>query len=310
MPTPMTSKQWPRYLLPIIRKEWYQKMMSIVSPAEQFYGEENSTQSEEYSQGIGDFGLVPEYNAETAEGKPASIEYDSFNPLYEKTFRHKEYAKGVAIERKLWDDDRLGNIRGRGRVLGNSFGTTIAVYKSSTFNNAFSTSFLGADGVALCSATHPNRPNDAATTFSNRGTSALSYASVVATIQAGKRRVDDRGQPLPTIFRVLYVPVELEATAYEITKAINKPGTADNDANYLGSEPLVTVVDPYLLDANNWFMIDRVNAVEHLKWYWRVRPELALDPTSDFNLVAKYRGYMRASFGWDDWRWVYGHEVA
>ena len=27
------------------------------------------------------------------------------------------------------------------------------------------------------------------------------------------------------------------------------------------------------------------------------------------NLVAKYRGYMRYSFGWDDARWVYGHSV-
>jgi len=47
-----------------------------------------------------------------------------------------------------------------------------------------------------------------------------------------------------------------------------------------------------------------------LLWYWRVRAELGIDPTSDFNLVAKYRGYMRYSFGWDDFRWVYGHEVA
>lgn len=309
MPTPMTTKQWPRFLLPIIRKEWFQKMTAIVSPAAQFFNIQTSNQSVEYSQGIGDFGLVPEYNSDDAEGKPAAIEYDSFNPLYEKTFTHKEYAKGVAIERKLWDDDRLGNIRSRARTLGNSFGTTIAVHQSSVLNNAFSASVLGPDGVPLVSASHPNRPNDATTVYSNLGTSVLSYDSVVATIQAGKRYVDDRGQPMPSIFRVLYVPIELEATAYEITKAINKPGTADNDANYLNSQPLVTVVDPYLTVSNDWFMIDPTKAADHLMWFWRVRAELALDPSSDYNLVAKYRGYMRYSFGWDDWRWIYGQNV-
>jgi hypothetical protein len=308
--TPIITEQWPRFVLPIVRKEWFQKMTSIVSPAAQFYGGGASNQSVEYSQGIGEFGLVPEYNSADAEGKPAAIEYDKINPLYEKTFEHKEYAKGVAIERKLWDDDRLGNIRARARTLGQSFGTTVAVHQSSVFGNAFSASYVGADAVALCSTSHPNRPNDAATVRSNKGTTALSYDAVKATIQAAKRFTDDRGQPLPVRLTVLYVPIELEAKAYEITNAINKPGGADNDANFLGSQGLVTVVDPYLTDANNWFMLDPSGAREHLLFFWRVRAELTLDPTSDFNLMAKYRGYMRYSFGWDDWRWVYGHEVA
>ena len=310
MPTPMISEQWARFVLPVIRKEWYQKMTAIMAPVGQFFNVETSRSSVEYSQGIGDFGLVEEYNSSDVEGNPASIKYDSFSPLYEKTFTHKEYVKGVAIERKLWDDQRLSNIRDRARNLGTSFGTTIATHQASVFNNAFSAAVVGGDAVALCSASHPNRPDDAGTTYSNAGNIALSYASVVSTIQAGKRYLDDRGNPLPVIFRVLVVPIELEATAYEITNAINKPGIADNDANYVGSQGLLTVVDPYLTDANNWFMLDPVMARDHLKWFWRFRPELAIDPASDFNLVAKYRGYMRHSFGWDDWRFIYGHNVA
>jgi len=48
-------------------------------------------------------------------------------------------------------------------------------------------------------------------------------------------------------------------------------------------------------------MIDSQQAPMHLLWFWRVNPE--------YNLVAKYRGYMRYSFGWDDPRWIYGHNV-
>ena len=50
-------------------------------------------------------------------------------------------------------------------------------------------------------------------------------------------------------------------------------------------------------------------ARRHLWWFDRVAPEFVMDPTSDFNLVTRYRGYMRYSFGADDWRWLYGHSV-
>jgi phage major head subunit gpT-like protein len=292
-----------------MRREWFLRMTAIGAPVSQFYGIQTSNAAQEYSQGIGDFGTVPEYNSSAAEGNPAAIAYDTFNPLYEKTFIHKEYALGTAIERKLWDDNQTGLIRQRARVLGNAFGTTVAMQQASVFNNAFSASFPGPDGVALCATNHPARPGDPATQQANKVTVAFDYAGVVAALAAGKKFKDDRGNPLPSIFTRLVVPIELEAKAYEITNAINKPGTADNDANFLGSQGLQVVVDPYLTSAKNWFLIDPMKAQDHLLWYWRVRPELALDPTSDYNLVAKYRGYYRASFGWDEYRWIYGSEA-
>lgn len=309
MTTPMISDNWGNFVLPIIRKEWSEKMQEIRSPLAPFFGIETSNSSVEYSQGIGAFDVVPEYNSSTAEGKPASIEYDSFSPLFETTFTHKEYAKGVAIERKLWDDARYGQIRRKAQTLGYAFGTTIATHMSSILNNAFSDSYLGADGEPLCEDDHPTNSLDNAT-YDNQGTTALSYDAVVATLIAGHNMDDDRANPLPVIYDTLYVPTALEATAYEIVNAIAKPGTADNDANFLASRGLKVVVDPYLSDANNWFMISTPLAQMHLLWYWRVRPEIAQDPNSNYDLVARYRGYMRYSFGWDDSRWVYGHAVS
>jgi len=307
MPTPMISEQWPRFVLPIIRKEWEQSMLAIASPLMSLLGVQGSLSSVEYSQGVGGFGLVPEYNSSDAEGKAAAIEYDSFNPLYEATFTHKEYAKGVAVARKLIDDNRTGQIIRKAQSLGHAFGTTRAVHASSMLNNAFAT-VLGADGKVLCASDHPTNTVDA-TGISNLGTAALSYASVVAALIAGSDMNDDRGQPMPAIYDVLYVPTALQAKAFEIVNAIGKPGTADNDANFLASRGLRTVVDPYLTDANNWFMIDSAKARIHALWFNRVLPDLQLDPASDYNLVAQYRGYMRYSFGWDDFMWIYGHNV-
>jgi phage major head subunit gpT-like protein len=272
----------------------------------QFYGVEGSTSSVEYSQGIGALGLVPEFDASAAEGQPGAIEYDSFDSLHEKTFTHREYAKGTSIARKLADDDQRGLIQRKAQSLGFSFGTTRATHATSVFNDAFAT-VLGADGVVLCSASHPvNEVSD--DTFSNLGTSALSYASVVATITAGQDLNDDRGNPMPSIFDTILVPTALRAKSIEITGMPGKPGTADNDASAI--EGIRTVVDPYLTDTNNWWMIDSRQSNMHLLWFNRVMPGLTLDPSSDFNLVAKYRGYMRYSFGWDSARWLFGHNVS
>jgi hypothetical protein len=176
-------------------------------------------------------------------------------------------------------------------------------------NNAFSDSYLGGDGEPLVEDDHPTNSADDST-YDNQGTSALSYDAVVSTLIAGHDLDDDRGNPLPVIYDTLYVPTALQATAYEIVNAIGKPGGANNDANFLASRGLSVVVDPYLSDANNWFMISKPLAQMHLLWFWRARPELAQDPTSDYDLVARYRGYMRFSYGWDDARWIYGHAVS
>jgi len=308
MATPMISDQWPRFVLPIVRREWDQKMSAVMSPLMSLMGVSGSLSSVEYSQGVGSFGLVPEYNSSTAEGRAAAVEYDSFNPLYEATFTHKEYAKGVVIERKLMDDNRTGQIIRKAQSLGFSFGTTRAYHASSILNNAFAT-VTGYDSVYLCSASHPTNENDS-TAISNLGTSALSYASVVTTLIAGSDLNDDRGYPMPSIYDVLYVPTALQAKAYEIVNAVGKPGGADNDANFLASRGLRVVVDPYLSDANNWFMIDSQQSSMHALWFNRVSPEIGISTLTNPRFNAIYDGYMRYSYGWDDFRWIYGHSVS
>jgi len=303
----MIQKQWSDYLTPAAKVWWNQAMNPVASPFMQLMGVRTSQKPTEYSQGLGSFGDVPEYNSATAENSSTAIAYDSFSPLYEATFTHKEFALGVEIERKLWDDGREFEIRSKIESLALAFTNKRASQASGILNNAFAT-VTGYDSVYLCSASHPTNKVDA-TAVSNIGTSALSYAAVVATLIAGNDFKNDRGFPLPSRFDVLYVPTALQAKAYEIVNAIAKPGGADNDANYLSSRGLSVVVDAYLTDTNNWFMIDSTKARMHALWYNHTLPEFEYDPTGAYNLVARYRGYMRHSYGWDDFRWIYGHSV-
>lgn len=265
------------------------------------YNVRDSNRAQERNMGISGFGNVNEFTG--------AIEYDDLGELYPKIYRHREYVKGMAVEQKLIDDDEYGIISDRASTLGLAFNRTVNQFSVDTFNNAFSsaTDYLGGDSKALCATDHPNSPTDS-TTQSNKGTSALTDASLTATRQAMLRFKDSRNQPMGVNPSILLVPIELEATARVLTQSVQQPGVANNDINV--NTNITPVVSRYLTDANNWFLIDRQMAKMYLKWFWRKRPEFAVAPDSAYGLINKFRGYMRLSFGFDMWQWIYGHEVA
>lgn len=295
------SEQWAQLLEPGLRAifDTTRDGMAAASRLPMLYNINTSGKAQEHDLGEGGMGDWSEYNG--------AIEYDDNEQGFKTTYTHAEFAKGITVERKLVDDDLYNIINQRPRKLAISAMRTREKAAASVFNNAFSSSFVGGDSVALCGA-HPYSPSNASTQ-SNVGTTALSYAAIVATRKLMRAYEDDRGELVMVNPDVLLVPPELEDTAYELIEAAGKPGTANNDANFVGSLANRVIVWDYLTDANNWFMIDSTLAGLYLNWFDRVPLEFAADPTSDYNLVAKYRGYMRYSYGWSDWRFVYGHNV-
>jgi hypothetical protein len=177
------------------------------------------------------------------------------------------------------------------------------------FNNAFTASgYNGGDGVSLCDGSHPYSPSNASTQ-DNEGTTALSYQAIVDTRELMRAFEDDRGELVQVNPDTLLVPPELEEEGFAIMRTMNKVDTADYHANFVASKLTNLIVWDYLTDANNWFLIDSRLAKLYLNWFDRVPLEFEMDPTSDFRLEARFRGYMRYSYGWSDWRWVYGHTV-
>lgn len=284
-----------------LRAVFFDQLSAVNEPGSdlfRFFNVQASMRAAERNQGVGGFGDVPVYTG--------TLEYESFELLYQKSYEHVEFAKGMAVERRLIDDDEYNVINQRARLFGMSFDRKRYKDAASVFNNAFSSSYVGGDAVALCATNHPYSPSDASTQ-SNKGTSALTYDAVVATEQAMMSFVDSKGNPMDVMPDTLIVPLALRNTALTIAGSPLRPGTANNDINPLAYN---VVVSRYLTDANNWFLVDSRLATQYLNWFDRVRPEYTADPTSDYKLEAKFRGYMRYSFGWDAWQWIYGHEVA
>lgn len=299
----MISEQWAVLLEPGLRTifEIQRAALAAESRIPMLFNVQTSSKAAEHNLGIGGFGNWVEYKGR--------IEYDAFEKGFQTNYVHTEFVDGFKVERKLVDDDLYNIINPLPRGLAIAGMRKREEDAASLFNNAFSSSYVGGDAVALCSTSHPNSPSNA-TVQGNKGTTALSYDAVDTTRRLMRAYKDDRGKLVPISPDVLLVPPALERTAWEIINTVNQPYTANNTANFVASKLNRVIVWDYLTDSNNWFLIDSSLAGMYLNWYDRVGMEFAMDPTSDFSLEARFRGYMRYSYGWDDWRWIYGHEVS
>lgn len=297
------QEQWAELLEPGLRTIFnlQREALAAQSRIPLLYSVQTSAKAQEYALGVGGFSDWVAYKG--------AIEYDDNEQGFKTTYTHQEYIKGFKVERRLVDDDLYNIINERPAGLALSATRTMEKHAASVFNNAFSSSYVGGDAVALCSSSHPYSPSNAAVQ-DNSGTTALSFDSVVTTRRLMREFKDDKGELIPVNPDTILVPPELEETAWTLINTMPaKPGTGNNDANFVGSRIRNVIVWDYLTDANNWFLIDSAMAKMYLKWYNRVPLDMAMDPTSDFRLEARFRGYMRYSYGWDHWAWIYGHEV-
>jgi len=295
------SEQWAELLLPGLRRifEVQRDALAAVSLVPGLFNIIPSTKAQEFDLGIGGFGDWKAYKG--------AIEYDDMEQLWKTTYTHEEYARGFKVERKLVDDDQYNIINRRPRGLALSAMRTREKHAASVFNNAHTSTYAGGDAIELCGA-HPYSPSNSSTQ-SNDGTSALSYDAVVETRRLMREFKDDRAQLVQVNPTLILHPPELEETASAIVNTMNRVDVADYHDSFIRRKGITNVGWDYLTDANNWFLIDPQLAKLFLLWIDRIPLEFEMDPTSDFRLEARYRGYMRFSYGFSDWRWVYGHLV-
>ena len=301
------SEQWAELLEPGLREIFTTTYgaLAAASVIPQIFNVMGSTKASEYFLASGGFSNWQEFQD--------NIEYEDHGQGWKTTLTHKEYVRGFLVRRALLDDDQYNAISERPEGLALSAYRTREDHAASVFNNAFSTSYQGADAKPLCEDTHPASPNNA-TNQDNEGTTALSYDAVVDTRALMRAYKDDRGELIPINPNLILVPPELEGNANEICTTMRgantqQPNTAEYAASLVQARGIGYLVWDYLTDANNWFLLDVALAKRHLRWIDRNDLEFAFDPTSSYNLVARYRGYMRYSYGWSDWRFVYGHNV-
>ena len=291
------------YLLdPGLRKIFMDEYALPEGQKDNLYGIEKSNKSVEYDLGIGGTGDLQEFDG--------TIAYDDFKQQYRTSYTHKEWVKGMKIERKLVDDDLYSIINKRPQQLAMVARRTQEKHAASLFNAAFGTSiFSGGDGLALCAlASAGHTYVGTATKVGNYGTTALSATAVEATRLLMRQFTDETDNLMVARGDTLLIPPSLEETAWEIVNATGKMDTAENNPNFNKGKYKIIVWD-YLTDSNNWFMIDSKMSKMYLKWFNRVPTEFNKDKDFD-TYISKWSVYTRYSFGFSDWSWIYGHAVA
>jgi hypothetical protein len=250
--------------------------------------------------GISSFGLA----AIKPEG--SGVSYDTETQGFITRYTHIAYALGFIVTKEAFEDDQYDVIgERRARALAYSMRQTKEIVGANVYNRAFSSSYVGGDGVSMCSASHPNV---AGGTWSNILSVAanLSEAALEQACIDISRFKNDRGLLIQVVPQSLHIPPELMFTAERILKSQYRVGTANNDINALvsmGKFPKGIKVNHYFTSTTAWWL--RTNAPDGLKYFER-RPD-SFTEDNDFDTEnAKFKATARYSFYWTDPRAIYG----
>lgn len=243
------------------------------------------------------FGLAPQ----KTEG--GSVSFDTDAEGVTNTLSHLVYGLGYIVTREELEDNQYKSLsERRSKGLAFSMRQTAEIVHANILNRAFSSSYAGGDGVALCSDSHPTLAGNQDNLLTAADLSESALEDAVKQTNAAKNA---RGLRIAIRPKRLIIHTDDEFNATRILKSDLRVGTANNDVNamrVLGSIPEI-VSNHYLTDADAWFV--QTDAPEGLLSYWRREVELTKD--QDFDTEnAKAKATMRFSAGFGDWRCLYG----
>ena len=247
-----------------------------------------------------------------AEG--AAVQYDNAQEGYVSRYTAETVALAFAVTEEAMEDnlyDTFAKVRAKG--LARAMASTKQVKAANTFNNAFSASYVGGDGVALISDSHPTIGDG---NQSNKiGTSAISISTIETAVTAIHKLKDDRGILIGASPVSIHIPPELAFETDMLLHSAGLPngtvayptsGIAPNDINpvrNMGLFPGGFYVNRRFTDANNWFV--KTDVPNGSKMFVRAPLATKMEPDFDTGNL-RFKARERYSFGYSDPRAVFG----
>ena len=242
-----------------------------------------------------------------AEVKPEGqgVVYDDAQETYTARYTHETVALAFSLTEEAVEDNLYDKISTRyTKALARSMANTKQVKAANILNRAFNTSYLGGDDKELCATDHPTLSGDQKnelSTAADLNETSLEQAMIDI---AGMK--DERGMKIALRGMKMIIPVNLQFTAERLMKSAGRVGTADNDINAIKSMGMVPqgyVVNNFLTDTDAWFI--KTDAPNGLKMFTRAPIRTAMEGDFDTGNV-RYKARERYSFGWSDWRGIFG----
>ena len=282
---------------------YYPKLLNVDSSSRQYEDDVDGT-------GIGKL-------TETAEGVATTYQ----DPLqgYRTRYTHREYRAGIQATRQANEDDLYRQLNKQASMLGYGAASTYDYWSvGDMFRNGFNTAnTCYGDGLPLLSTVHTRI--DGGSTQSNASSTGivLSEANLNVGLLAAREVLDGKGELVNMMDAkpILMVAPYQEKLALELVGSNLKTSTADNDLNYYKTFTQFDVfVNPWLSAISTgstrgsgtdlyWFIL--MKGKHNLNLFKRVPFQIDEDRDIDTQTM-KMVGYCRFSYGWSDWRGVWG----
>ena len=265
----------------------------------EFYDVETSDRAFEEEVMLSGFGNA----AVKAEGQ--GVTFDSANETFTARYTNETIALAFSITEEAIEDNLYDRLASRyTKALARSMSNTKQVKAANVLNNAFDSSFAGGDGLELCSTAHVivagTEQNELSTAADLNETSLEQAMIDIAAL------TDERGLKIAAKGMKMIVPSALQFTAERLMKSTQRVGTSDNDINAvvsMGMIPQGYTVNHYLTDTDAWFI--KTDVPNGLKHFVRAPIKTAMEGDFDSGNV-RYKARERYSFGWSDWRGIFG----
>lgn len=310
----LTKSDIPDLLLPGLKAEFAMAYKTEVdgSVAERVATVVNTTQP---SQKYAWLGTVPPMREFIDERRPSGM------AAYAQTIEDKVFESTIAVDRKAIEDDQLDLIKLRIRDLA----ARVSAHRQQIVIEALINGFtnLAYDGLAMFSTSHPTV---ASSTYSNKGTDALSDSSLAVAISKMMLVPDDQGTPLGINPDTLVVGPDLQWTALELVespvvvyKGNGAHSVPSNSYKNVFHGRLNVIVSPFLSGASNdyWFLLDTKRAVKSV--ILQQRSDVPVEFSALDNSTSSEGAFMRDRFyygvrarynvGYGLWQAAFGAQV-
>jgi hypothetical protein len=295
----ITTGSFPKLLWPGLNEVWSAAYNEYPPLWQALFDTYQSEKKYEEDVGMTAMGLAP------VKDEGDSLAYDTMKQNYIQRYTHLAYALGYAITKEEIDDNQyaeLGTLRAM--AIGKSMRQTKENVGADIFNRAFNASYPGGDGRSLVNESHPTEGGTQSNTLETAAD--LSEASLEQALIDIKQFRDERNNHIEVRALKVAIPSDLEWELIRILKNPQRPDTANRDINAMyqrGVFPQGYTCNIYFTDSDAWFILTDADA--GLKHFQRVAPVFEND--NDFDTKnALFSGYERYSFGWTNWRAVYG----
>ena len=245
--------------------------------------------------------------------------YDTDAPIesYGVSLTPVKYGELMKITYEMQKWTKTKDILNSSKMLGEAARRTAETKAASVLNNGFDTDYTSyTDTKPLFSTSHTRA--DGGTAQSNASSTGITLTedNLETAILAQELVLDDRGELIDVFARKLIIAPALRKQALIITRSGLRSDTANNDANVYTMEEYNGSIDmlvwKYLSATAGgsdtaWFLMDQ--SVCKLMWQWADKPNVSVDKSTGFkNDTIQYKGRFYASYGWGDWRGIWGSQ--